>query len=73
MKPIMSFTTALIALVMLAIAPVRFAQAQVKVTSAAPAGTSQGTVSLDVIIDGRIVLPPPDPANADGERSNNDR
>jgi len=39
MKPIMSFTAALLALVMLAAAPVELAQAQVKVTAATPAST----------------------------------
>ena len=52
MKPIMSFTAALLALVMLAAAPVGLAQAQVKVTAATPASTYQGTVSLDVTVTG---------------------
>ena len=52
MKPIPSLTTALLALVMLAAAPVGLTQAQVRATAATPASTPQGTIGLDVTVDG---------------------
>ena len=44
--------SAVVALFVLALAPMGVAWAQVKVTSADPASTTQGTVSLDVTING---------------------
>ena len=42
----------IVAPVLLAFIPIGIAQAQVKVTAATPASTYQGTVSLDVVVNG---------------------
>ena len=52
MKILSKLALAAVAVVVLALAPIGVAWAQVKVTSADPASTTQGTVSLDVTING---------------------
>ena len=52
MNALRQLSLSIVSLILLALAPVGAAWAQVKVTSATPAETSQGTVSLDVTIDG---------------------
>ena len=52
MKALKKATVFFVALVVLALGPIGFAHAQVKVTSADPAETSQGTISLDVTVNG---------------------
>ena len=47
-----SILAALVAVCMLALLPIDDARAQVKVTAATPSSTTQGTVSLDVVISG---------------------
>ena len=52
MKTLKHLGFATFALLMLALAPLGVAEAQVKVTAATPASTYQGTVSLDVVVNG---------------------
>jgi hypothetical protein len=52
MTTLSKLAVAAVALLILVLAPVGYAHAQVKVTSANPAETLQGTVSLDVTISG---------------------
>lgn len=52
MKTLMKLASAFAALVILALGPIGSAWAQVKVISAEPAESTQGTVSLDVTING---------------------
>jgi hypothetical protein len=52
MKTLTKFASAVVALVVLALAPMGVTWAQVKVTAAAPASTYQGTVGLDVVVSG---------------------
>lgn len=52
MKILSKLALTVVAVAVLAFGPIGLAHAQVKVTSADPASTTQGTVSLDVIING---------------------
>lgn len=52
MNTLTKLVSSFIALTVLALAPIGLAHAQVKVTSADPAETLQGTVSLDVTVNG---------------------
>jgi len=52
MKSLKSLGFATFALLILALAPLGVAEAQVKVTAATPSSTYQGTVSLDVVVKG---------------------
>jgi hypothetical protein len=52
MNALKPFALSMLSLVVLALAPLGSAWAQVKVTAATPSSTYQGTVSLDVTVDG---------------------
>jgi hypothetical protein len=52
MKTFTNFASAVLALCLLALGPIGIAHAQVKVTAATPASTYQGTVDLDVVVNG---------------------
>jgi hypothetical protein len=52
MNALRHLSLSIVSLILLALAPLGTALAQVKVTAATPASTYQGTIGLDVIVDG---------------------